>query len=73
MQAITVCFGWCLLIDLGLLHRDFLHQVVEDPIHRPCLQFIGLGNGSEHHGCRDHVLFGLRKYCAPSSLSVSWS
>lgn len=29
---------------------------MEVPTHRPCLRFIRLWDGSEHHGCCGHVL-----------------
>jgi hypothetical protein len=48
-------------IDLGLLYYGPLHQVVEVSVHRLFLRLIRLGDRSEHHGRRNHVLLGVEE------------
>lgn len=48
-------------IDFGLLHNDFLYQIVEVSIHHPFLWFIRLGDRPKHQGCCGHVLPGVEE------------
>lgn len=50
MWAVTILADGQLSMNLGLLHRDSLHQVAEILVHRPCLQLVWLGDGPKHHG-----------------------
>lgn len=40
----------------GLAARQLLHEIAEVLVHRPCLWFVGLRDGLEHHGHCGHVL-----------------
>lgn len=61
MCATALCAATLPSINIGLLYRGSLHQVVEVAVHRLCLELVWLGDRLERHGCHNHVLPGVEE------------